>query len=490
MKKAVVIGAGIGGIAIALRLRAKNFHVTIIEKSEKPGGKLDEFYWNGFRWDMGPSLFTLPYLVNELFELFPKESSIKFDYDKLNIVCKYFFPDGMVIDAYNSSDKFAHEVENKTGVDKEVVIKYLKKSEDIYKLTAPVFIFNTFHKLSWTRIKNGLKALMKFHKLQAFKTMHKSNEELLKEKHLVQLFDRFATYNGSDPYKAPATLNVIPYLEHCLGAFFPKKGMYSIIESLVNLAMRKGVVFKLNEEVLKINHQTGAVRSVSTTNNDYECDIAVSDSDIIPFYKLFSPEINISQRFVKHERSSSALIFYWAIDKKFEQLDLHNIFFSNDYKSEFSHLFESKNLFNDPTVYVFISSKRVNSDAPSGKENWFVMVNVPTNEGQDWDMFIKNARKAILKKLSHSLDCNIEKLILNEDILDPRKIESKTSSYQGSLYGASSNSKWSAFQRHSNFSNKVKGMYFVGGSVHPGGGIPLCLSSAKIVSELIDETEQ
>ncbi len=487
MKKAIVIGAGIGGIAIALRLRAKKFHVTIIEKEEKPGGKLDELYWKGFRWDMGPSLFTLPHLVDELFDLFQEKHPHKFEYEKLDVVCRYFFPDSLVIDAYNSSEKFAHEVEKKTGVEKSIIIKYLKKSEDIFKITAPVFIFNTFHKLSWKRIKNGLKALLKFHKLQVFQTMHKSNEKSLKEKHLVQIFDRFATYNGSNPYKAPATLNVIPYLEHCLGAFFPKKGMYSIVESLVNLAKNEGVIFKLNEEVLKINHTSATVKSVSTQTNDYACDIVVSDSDIVPLYRLFTPELKISSKFIKHERSSSALIFYWAIDKVFKQLDLHNIFFSEDYKSEFNHLFESKSFFNDPTVYVFISSKHVKTDAPTGKENWFVMVNAPTDEGQDWDFYIKSTRKAIISKLSSYLNYNIEDLILQENILDPRQIESKTSSYQGSLYGASSNNKWSAFQRHANFSNKIKGIYFVGGSVHPGGGIPLCLSSAKIVSELINE---
>lgn len=485
MKKAVVIGAGIGGIAIALRLKALKYQVTVIEKNSKPGGKLDEFNWKGFRWDMGPSLLTLPHMVDELFQIFQTNPTGKFEYNKLDIVCKYFFSDGLILNGFNSKDKFAGEVENKTGIKKEIIYKYLKRSETIYKFTAPVFIFNTFHKFNRERIKNGLKALVNFYKLQAFSTMHRNNRKQLKDPHLVQLFDRFATYNGSNPYKAPATLNVIPYLEHCLGAYFPKNGMYSIVDSLVTLANDAGIEFRLSERVLNIMHAKGKVESVKTNMAEYSADVVVSDSDIVPLYKLFKPKFDIPLKYMKHERSSSALIFYWAMNKTFKQLDLHNIFFSQNYESEFKHLFETKDFFPDPTIYVFISSKLVKNDAPEGKENWFVMINAPANSGQNWDEFINKARNSIIDKLNRTLNCEIREQIIHEEILDPRQIEGKTSSYQGSLYGASSNNKWSAFQRHANFTNKLRGMYFVGGSVHPGGGIPLCLSSAKIVSELI-----
>lgn len=487
MKQAIVIGAGIGGIAVALRLKSLGYKVSVIEKNTRPGGKLDQFTWEGFRWDMGPSLFTLPQLVDELFDLFPESKESRLQYDKLKVVCRYFFPDQMVIDAFNSPEEFSEEVENKVGVSRKTILNYLRKSEQIYKYTGPVFIFSTFHKFNWKRIKNGLRALFNFYKLQAFKTMHNSNQRFLKEPHLVQIFDRFATYNGSNPYKAPATLNVIPFLEHCLGAYFPHSGMYSIIDTMVKLAEEQGIKFLLGEKAQQINHDKKRVYAVETNKGKYECDLVVSDSDIVPLYKLFNPKIEIKQRFKLHERSSSALIFYWAIDKTFPQVDLHNIFFSKDYKKEFECLFDKKTVCDDPTVYAFISSKHVQTDAPKGKENWFVMINAPTNIGQDWDSLVEKARKAIVRKLNRYLNDSIEDYILNEVTLDPGTIELKTSSFQGSLYGASSNSKWSAFQRHANFSGKLEGMYFVGGSVHPGGGIPLCLSSAKIVGELIQE---
>ena len=171
--------------------------------------------------------------------------------------------------------------------------------------------------------------------------------------------------------------------------------------------------------------------------------------------------------------------------KEFPTLDLHNIFFSEDYKEEFDHIFEKNNVYEDPTVYINITSKENKNDAPKGCENWFVMVNVPSNTGQDWDRIIEQTRGEVLRKLSTSLSVKIEDLIDFEAVLDPRLIESKTMSYQGALYGASSNNKFAAFLRHPNFSQQISNLYFCGGSVHPGGGIPLCLLSGKIVSELI-----
>jgi len=184
-------------------------------------------------------------------------------------------------------------------------------------------------------------------------------------------------------------------------------------------------------------------------------------------------------------KSSSALIFYWGIDHFFPELDLHNIFFSQDYQQEFEHIFQKKTIYRDPTVYVNVTAKYKADDAPPGNENWFTMINVPNNTGQDWDTLINQARKYITDKVSRRLGVDIGSKIVAEDILDPRTIESRTSSSQGALYGNSSNNRYAAFLRHANFSRKIKGLYFCGGSVHPGGGIPLSLLSAKIAVDQI-----
>lgn len=210
----------------------------------------------------------------------------------------------------------------------------------------------------------------------------------------------------------------------------------------------------------------------------------VSNMDVVPTYRKLLPNQKQPNKILGQERSSSAVIFYWGLGKSFPQLDLHNIFFSDDYMAEFDAIFNTKTLFEDPTVYVNITSKDVPADAPEGKENWFVMINAPHNTGQNWEQLVKDLRAWVIKKLNRILDTDIAPLIEEEWIMTPDIIEVRTQSYLGALYGASSNNKMAAFLRHPNFSRNLSNLYFCGGSVHPGGGIPLCLLSAKIVADL------
>ncbi|AMR30329.1 phytoene dehydrogenase [Mucilaginibacter sp. PAMC 26640] len=485
-KKALIIGAGIAGIATAIRLAVKGYIVEVFEANGYAGGKLSEIDQNGYRFDAGPSLFTMPQYVEEIFELAGKKPSDYFRYQKLDVVCRYFYEDGTRIDANANTQKFAREINRSTAEPEINVIKYLANSSGIYTITNHVFLERSLHQLQTYLRWDTIRSVFKLPKIDAFRTMHKANTSYFKDERIVQFFDRYATYNGSNPYQAPATLNVIPHLEHHYGAYFPNEGMYSITTSLVKLAAELGVRFNYNsrvEEIVVINKQ---VKGLKIKAKDVLGDLVISNMDVWFTYKNLlnkHPELHPA-KILSQERSSSALIFYWGINKSFPELDLHNIFFSKDYKAEFDHIWQRQDIYRDPTVYLNISSKYKSDDAPPGCENWFVMINVPANNGQDWDQLISSARKNILEKLTGILSEDIDKLIVGESILDPRSIESKTSSYKGSIYGTSSNSQFAAFLRHANKSSNVKGLYFCGGSVHPGGGIPLCLLSAKIVSEL------
>ena len=166
-------------------------------------------------------------------------------------------------------------------------------------------------------------------------------------------------------------------------------------------------------------------------------------------------------------------------------MELHNIFFSEDYSAEFHNIFDSKKLYSDPTVYINITSKIEKQQAPNGCENWFVMINVPASNTYDVEVVKNNAKQYIIAKLNRILKTDIASHIVTETFLHPQSLEANTGSYLGSLYGTSSNSKTAAFLRHPNFSKRIKNLYCCGGSVHPGGGIPLCLKSAKIVSDLV-----
>ena len=487
MKKAAIIGSGIGGIGSALRLAAKGYDVTVYEQAAIPGGKISQIRDEGFRFDTGPSLFTLPRLVDELFELFGENPEDHFKYKKLDTSCKYFWDDGTIVNAWQDTEKFAREVEQATGVPQKSIYGFLKKSRKLYDVTAEIFMFNSLHKLKNFTTPTFRKSLLHVHELDAFSSMHKKNTRWFSHPKIVQLFDRYATYNGSDPYQTPATLNIIAHLEHNIGAFFPEKGMYSIVESLVKLAESKGVQFIYNTLVQEIIVDGKRICALKIDDTIKEYELVISNVDVDTLYRKLLPDHKPHVPRLKTQRSTSALIFYWGINKSFPELEVHNILFSDDYRQEFRHLFESKTISHDPTVYLFVSSKAVNGDAPEGSENWYVMINVPENAGQNWDAMIADARRHIIARINRVLKVDIEKHILFEQMADPRSIEAKTGSWGGSLYGPSSNNRFAAFLRHPNFKRKFKNLYFTGGSVHPGGGIPLCLASAKIVGYEIPE---
>jgi phytoene desaturase len=365
------------------------------------------------------------------------------------------------------------------------ILAKLEKSKKQYQLVGQIFLEKPLNRLSTWLNRDVLKALLQLKVFNLFSTMHQRNVTELQHPKLVQLFDRYATYNGSSPYKAPALLNMIPHLEHGYGTFLPEGGMTDITNSLVSLAIDEGVQFRFNESVLEILYQQQKVSGVRTANGVYPANRIVSNMDITPTYRKLLPHLPAPEKTLMQERSSAALIFYWGINRQYKMLGLHNILFSEDYQGEFENLFHQKQAFFDPTVYINITSKDIPSDAPEGNENWFVMVNAPENNGQDWDTLVSTFRSAIIKKINKTLNTSIEEFIVTERVLDPRGIEQQTSSMGGSLYGTSSNNRYAAFLRHANQHQHLKGLYFCGGSVHPGGGIPLCLLSGKIVSELI-----
>ena len=486
MPKAIVIGSGIAGLASALRTGKMGYEVSVFESNPYPGGKINTLTVGGYRFDTGPSLFTMPHLVDELFELYGENPKDYFDYIQKDKICNYFWEDGTRFSASASRAAFiksAVETFNVTGPELE---RYLEKSRRKYNITAPVFLEKSLHKTDTYFSMETVKSFFQAHNLDISRSLHDTNTKNFRDKKLIQFFDRYATYNGSSPYQTPGIMSMIPHLEMHYGTYLPKGGMKAIIESLYRFALSRGIDFHFEEGVEKILYDRKKVTGVKTRLAEYPADLVISNADIFASYNGFLKDITPPNKLLDQERSSSALIFYWGIKKSFPELDLHNIIFSNDYENEFTHIFERKTISDDPTIYINITSKEESDDAPKGCENWFVMVNAPCNFDQDWGTLIEKTRKNIQAKINTVLNTSIEEHTEVESVLDPQAIESKTQSHRGALYGASSNSKFAAFLRHPNFINKVKGLYFCGGSVHPGGGIPLCLLSAKIVSELIE----
>ncbi len=485
VKKAIIIGAGIGGIATSIRLAAKGYHVEVFEKNAFPGGKLHVIEKDGFTFDAGPSLFTEPENIVELFGLAGEKWEDHFSFTSLDLSFNYYYENGKVIRAFTNIDALANEVHEQTSENKIAIKKYLNNAAKAYAGLGDVFLNYPLHKWRTWFHPRILKAIKGLRLGYLIGSLHEYNRKSFKSPELIQLFNRFATYNGSNPYVAPGMLSMIPHLELGQGTFFPKGGMISITNALKNLADRLGVVFHFNQEVDAIVSKEGKIKGISIKETIHESDVVVSNMDVYYTYSKLLRDAKKSDKVLKNERSSSACIFYWGIKKGFDHMHLHNIFFAQDYEQEFQDLFKHKQLHADPTVYVNITSKFESGLSPEGHENWFVMVNAPANDQLDWNAAQPMIRQAIIEKMNRMLKTDLEKLIITEHVMTPMDIQKTTSSYLGSLYGSSSNSTWSAFLRHANDNSDIKGLYFTGGSVHPGGGIPLCLKSAKIVSNMI-----
>lgn len=496
-KRIVIIGAGVAGLAAAVRTAALGHHVTVLEAADEPGGKLREQRHGGYRFDVGPSLFTWPELVMELDQLAREKASPgaalppPFRYQRLDRSTHYFWEDGKRLTAWADPVHFAQACEAEFGIPARRVEDHLAHSTASFEATRRIFLEQSLHEWSGKQTGKWSAAARYAHRLPWFGTLHGLNRRRLREPHLIQLFDRYATYNGSDPHRAPAMMHVIPHLEHGQGTYFPENGMVGITEHLHALGRALGVDYRFGQRADRIVHANGRVTGVKAASAHgeaelFEADGVISNADIWPTFRHLLPDVPAPENILRQERSTSGVIFYWGVRTQRPELHLHNILFSRDYKTEFESIQAEGHPGDDPTVYIHISSKLKPDDAPEGCENWFVMVNVGADP-EGVEARLPQIRSAVLRKITRTLGVDVEPLIESERHFTPATIETRTGSHLGALYGASSNSPLSAFLRHRNRSTQIEGLYFSGGSVHPGGGIPLCLLSARITSELMEE---
>lgn len=488
-KDIAVVGAGLAGLSAAIRLAIRGYRVQVFEKNTYTGGKMTIVQGSGFRFDAGPSLFTLPHLVTELFEEAGVDSEEYFRFNAHDKVCNYFWSDGTRMSMWSELEKNIQSIRQAfPSINEETLRAYFIAAQSKYEKTAPFFLEQSLHRIKTFSDRRIMGVIASIPELGLFNTLNEENERFFHEPKLVQLFNRYATYNGSSPYLTPGIMQMITHLEHGLGSYLPVGGMHAIAQSLTRLAEDLGVQFHLNSEVDKISSTNGVVNGIVVHDDQLPFDAVVCNADVKHAYEhLLKEDIKRPKKTLAQEPSSSALIFYWGVQGEFPELDMHNIFFSDDYRREFENIQNNGAFWEDPTIYVNITSKFESGDAPAGSENWFVMINVPYDQGQDWQQIRVKAKEHILQRLNKELGRDIQGLIRFEDVLDPPTIEQRTSSKGGALYGTSSNDRMAAFLRHPNKHMNAEGLYLCGGSAHPGGGVPLCLLSGKITANWLSE---
>ena len=485
-KRVAVIGGGLGALSGAICLAQLGFSVQLFEKNPKIGGKVNEVILGDYRFDTGASLLTMPSVIDDLFDFAGFNRSDYLDFMPIDPICRYFFIDGSVMDASADKAKMKAAIGQLSPADAEAYERFLKYAKRIHTLTAEIFMFTPIHEFKKLMRFRYLRTLFRLHQIDPFRTVHQSVSRFFSDPRIIQLFDRYATYNGSDPFQAPATLNIIPYVEYGLGGYYIKGGIYRLVNALEAIARERGVQIHTSVKVEKICQDGKRASGVRVNGQQVPADYVLCGADaIIAHDELIDGPPNQREKLSRLEPSLSGMVFLWGVRSNSVQLAHHNIIFSGDYDAEFRQIFKDRQVPEEPTIYIAITSKVDAAHAPVGGENWFVLLNMPyLVPGQMWEKEKARMRSFVLGRL-REIGLDIKDRIEVEQIYTPQDFSELYASNQGSIYGISSNTKTTAFKRLPNRSRILNNLYFAGGSVHPGGGIPLVILSGKMAAALI-----
>jgi diapolycopene oxygenase len=482
----VVIGAGMGGLSVAIRLAVAGQQVVVLEQNSQVGGKMGQIQADGFRWDTGPSVITMRHVFSDLFQRAGKQLDEYLTLQAVEPLTRYFYPDGVQLDVTKDWPALAAQIDALEPRDVQGYLQFLAHAARLHAITGPVFIYDqpptwrTFLRVS----------PLEMFKIDPWFTLHQSVRRYVRSPHLRQLLDRFATYVGASPYAAPATLGVIAHVELTGGVWYPRGGIYAIAQALQRLATEVGVEIRTDHPVQQIVVTHGRATGVRLADGgQIAAQAVIANVDVTTVYDRLlplNPATRKAQRQMKAiEPSCSGYVLLLGVEGQHPALAHHNIFFAPDYRREFADIFQRGVPPRDPTIYVAITSKSDPDHAPPGCENWFVLVNAPPlGAAFDWSSQEAAYREHVLATLA-GFGYPLQQRIRHLRVLTPHDLAQGTGAWRGALYGLSSNQPWNALRRPHNRCPHVQKLYFVGGTTHPGGGVPMVMLSGKAVAEMV-----
>ncbi len=485
-RRVIVIGAGMGGLSAAIALAARGYRVTLLEKQACPGGKMAEVRAGDFRWDTGPSVITMRHVYEQLFALANRCLEDYVQLVPLQPLTRYFWRDGVVLDAVSDLDVMHDNIRNVFGArEAENYRRFMRYVARLHEVVGPPFLYRrkpTLRDLFQLPIADVLR-------LDALRTMHQAICSYFQTPHLRQLFDRFATYNGSSPYCVPATLNVIAYVEMAQGAWYPRGGVFQLALAFERLARELGVELCYQAPAARIVLQGDRVKGVQVEGGvTLPADAVVCNVDYTFALESLIPE---RRSRVNLEPSCSGFVLLIGARGERARLAHHNIFFTDDYPREFADIFERRVAPVDPTLYVCITSKTDPNHAPPSHENWFVLVNAPyLSDAFDWSREADRYMAQVLDRLqawARQIAPESPLEVVHLDRWTPADLQARYGGYRGAIYGFSSNTRLAAFSRPNNRHPRIRRLYFAGGSVHPGGGVPLVTLSGMAAAQCVAE---
>jgi phytoene desaturase len=484
----LIVGAGIGGIATAARLAIKGYHVTVVEKCERSGGRCGQMNLQGYRFDTGPTLFMMPELYAETYAALGENMTDQLDLQRIDPTYHLFFQDNSQLHLTSDLHDMMEQVETIERGSFERVLHYLAEGRRHYELSLPNVITKDFRNLA-DFINPRMIPI--FLRLKAFTQHARYARRFFKSPRLQMAFTFQDMYMGLSPYESPATYSIMQYTELSDGLFFPIGGMYRIAETLTAIAEKQGVQFQYNSPVEKIltegNRATGVILS---DGQKLSADIVVANADLGYVYKQLLPDDGEANRIDRKEYGCSALLFYWGMDKQYPQLGPHNLFFSGDYHQGFEDIFKGLRMPDEPNFYIHAPARMDPSAAPAGGDTFYAAVpvgHINKQNSQDWPAIQKQARAIILDRLSQVGMADLESHIKVELSFGPQDWKNRYNLMYGSAHGLSHKLSQMAYLRPHNRHKRYRNLYFVGASTHPGTGVPTVLVSARLTAQRIVE---
>lgn len=492
-KKVIVVGAGLGGLSAAVSLHAEGFDVELVEKNERIGGKLNYKEIEGFGFDLGPSIFTLPQFFESLWERAGKKME---DYVQLESVTPHwrnFFEDGLVLDLYEEMDEMKKELEKLEGDPQknwEQFQQFLSYGREQYALVDEGYFAEGLDTL-WEMIRHyKLRLAMK---MDYSNSMSGAIEKHFDDPYMRMIFEYFIKYVGSSAKDAPGYMNLMSLIQFDYGLWYVKGGMYNLARGLDKLLGDLGVKVRLNSEVGEITQSGKSVTGVTLKSGEtLSADYVVCNMEVIPAYKkLLSEPPKFMKKLEKYKPACSGLVIHLGTDKIYDQLAHHNFFYSKNQNKHFDSVFQQGKIPEDPTIYLVAPTRTDPSKAPEGHDNIKILPHIPPIDPenphtQEEYMALK---ERVIDKLERMGLIDLRKHTVVEDVLTPVDIEQMYNSNQGSIYGVVSDWKLNQAFKAPKQSSKYKNLFFTGGSVNPGGGMPMAILCGQKVSDRVVKQE-
>lgn len=492
MKKVIVIGGGLGGLSAAISLQQKGYQVALYEQNNHLGGKLNRLEQDGFGFDLGPSILTMPEVFESLFEKSGKEMSNYVQIERLNHQWRSFFPDGNVLNLYEDLQDMLEQNPALSSKDIKEYKELLKYSQGLYEITERGYFNKGLDTTKEIFKHHGLfTSLTKF---DLFSTMFDAIDQRISHPQFRDMLSYIVKYVGSSAYDAPAILNMMIYMQHAQGVWYVRGGMHHLANALVKLAEEIGVEFHLGQKIVKLDDAEQKITVAYTADGTkLEADYFVSNMEVIPTYQQLTEEDDsyIEGLNKKFEPASSGLVLHLGVKNHYPQLAHHNFYFSNNMEQQMDAIFHQHALPEDPVIYLVNVNKTDATQARPGHENLKILPHIPHIQDQpltqaDYEAF---AEKVLIKLEKMGLD-GLRKNIVTRDMWTPHDIERNYASDRGAIYGTVSNKKMNKGFKHPKQSEKYKNLYFVGGTVNPGGGMPMVTLSGKQVAEMLSEKDE